>query len=359
MKDPKRWSDPGGGADAEIRALLQQAPRVAPSESQASQMWAGLAPQVDLGHPPPGPNGSPSQPGHAGQATAAAGAGAVAGKVALVVVLATAAGALGVRVVTSRDRHEAEPGSARTEPRPSRPTVDPIPPEPSGRPAAATTVPADELRGSRARPEKRARSRSVASVPSPAPAIPVQPWAGEDRRPAPAIPAKPWVSEDRGPAPTVPAKPWVDEDRARPAPTVPAQPWVGEDRARPGPAAPAKPWVDEDRTPPERARALPEVAPQTDSPPVSVNELLQESRRLDRARTALRADEPAHALRLLRESTPGTAALAQEREALTIEAQAAIPALRAAATERARAFLHAYPKSPYRARIKAIVFDGQ
>jgi hypothetical protein len=55
------------------------------------------------------------------------------------------------------------------------------------------------------------------------------------------------------------------------------------------------------------------------------------------------------------ENTP----LAQEREALTIEAQAAKPSLRAAATERARAFMRAYPQSPYRARIRAIVFESE
>ena len=106
-----------------------------------------------------------------------------------------------------------------------------------------------------------------------------------------------------------------------------------------------------------------------------MNQLLQESRQLDRIRTALRADEPALALRLLRESAPKTTALAQEREELTIaampatgrtlkssaaiEAQAAIPALRAATVERARAFLRAYPGSPYRGRIKAIVFGSE
>jgi hypothetical protein len=120
-------------------------------------------------------------------------------------------------------------------------------------------------------------------------------------------------------------------------------------------AAAAQPTIPQERATDTRVEA---AAPAADAP-VSVNELLQESRRLDRARTALRAGEPAHALRLLRDGTPGTTALAQEREALTIEAQAAIPALRAAATERARVFLRAYPGSPYRARIKAVVSDGE
>jgi hypothetical protein len=62
---------------------------------------------------------------------------------------------------------------------------------------------------------------------------------------------------------------------------------------------------------------------------------------------------------LLETGAPGTAALAQEREALTIEALAGKPASRAGAAERARAFMRTYPESPYRARIKAIVFENQ
>jgi len=49
--------------------------------------------------------------------------------------------------------------------------------------------------------------------------------------------------------------------------------------------------------------------------------------------------------------------LAQEREALTIEAMAEKPDLRAAATERALLFLRAYPDSPYRARVRSLVLE--
>jgi hypothetical protein len=293
MKEPKRWSDPAGGADAETRAMLQQAPQVGPSHGEVNRMWAALAPRLDIAYPPPAPpQGQPGMPRHGLQAAAAAGTGALAAKVTLAVVLATAVGAVGVRAISSRDRHVTEPST--TDHRPSLPQVRPIPPEPASPPASAPAVPAVAPRENRSRLERSAHPRSVASAASP-------------------------------------------------------------------PAAAAQPSVAEYPSPQERAagtRAV-EAAPPAADAPVSVNELLQESRRLDRARTALRAGEPAHALRLLRDGAPGTTALAQEREALTIEAQAAIPALRPAAVERARAFLRAYPGSPYRARIKAVVSDGE
>jgi hypothetical protein len=41
------------------------------------------------------------------------------------------------------------------------------------------------------------------------------------------------------------------------------------------------------------------------------------------------------------------------------EALAAKPAFRATATVHARAFMHTYPSSPYRARIRALVFESE
>ena len=90
-----------------------------------------------------------------------------------------------------------------------------------------------------------------------------------------------------------------------------------------------------------------------------VNQLLSESRQLARARSALRAHDPDRALELLKVGSSPTAVLAQEREALTIEALAAKPALRARAMARARAFMSAYPQSPYRARIRALALEGE
>jgi hypothetical protein len=74
------------------------------------------------------------------------------------------------------------------------------------------------------------------------------------------------------------------------------------------------------------------------------------------ARAALHAGDPNRALDLLT-LMPSTPALAQERESLTIEAMAEKPGLRAAAAERARVFLEAYPDSPYRARIRSVTLD--
>jgi hypothetical protein len=108
---------------------------------------------------------------------------------------------------------------------------------------------------------------------------------------------------------------------------------------------------------------VPEIRPQatahSEASSVSVNELLEESRRLDRVRTALRAHHPDRALQLLKLDAPANSPLGQEREALTIEAQAAKPSLRPAATDRARAFMRAHPQSPYRARIRAISFESE
>ena len=104
---------------------------------------------------------------------------------------------------------------------------------------------------------------------------------------------------------------------------------------------------------PEALPASPALAAEA-----ATNELLEEGRRLARARAALRAHDPERALALLQTGAAGTAALAQEREALTIEALASRPSSRAQAAERARAFMRAYPDSPYRARIKAMVFEN-
>jgi hypothetical protein len=89
------------------------------------------------------------------------------------------------------------------------------------------------------------------------------------------------------------------------------------------------------------------------------NELLEEGRRLSRARAALRAHDPEGALKLLRSGAGDNAGLAQECEALTIEALWLRPSSRAEATQRARVFMTAYPDSPYRARLKALILEDR
>jgi hypothetical protein len=100
------------------------------------------------------------------------------------------------------------------------------------------------------------------------------------------------------------------------------------------------------------------VVQEAPAPVVVSNQLLEEGRRLSRARAALRAHDPEGALKLLQSGAAGSAGLAQEREALTIEALGARPWSRIEAERRARAFMAAYPDSPYRARLKALIFDG-
>ncbi len=120
-----------------------------------------------------------------------------------------------------------------------------------------------------------------------------------------------------------------------------------------------RPQASTDSEVPALQESRSQATAHSEAPAVSVNELLEESLRLDRVRTALRTHHPDRALQLLEVSAPASSPLAQEREALAIEAQAAKPSLRAAATERARAFMRAYPQSPYRVRIRALIFESE
>jgi hypothetical protein len=139
-------------------------------------------------------------------------------------------------------------------------------------------------------------------------------------------------------------------------PALPVAPVPAPDKPvahRPRPVAP----VPVPAKAPE-IRELPEVR-EAPAPVVVNNELLEEGRRLSRARTALRAHDPEAALKLLQSGPAGNAGLAQEREALTIEALWSRPPSRAEAEKRARAFMLAYPDSPYRARLKALVLGDR
>jgi len=104
------------------------------------------------------------------------------------------------------------------------------------------------------------------------------------------------------------------------------------------------------------APPAPAMAP---APVVVSNELLEEGRRLSRARAALRAHDPEGALVLLQSGPVSSVGLSQEREALTIEALWLRPSSRAEATQRAHRFMTAYPDSPYRARLKALTLEDR
>ena len=315
MREPKRWKDPSGGADAETRAFLQNVPGGTPSHAEMDRMWTGIATQLEF-------VATPIQSLPAGSVASTAGAGALAGKATIAVVLVATIGAVvGVRAIHSRARHEPVPGwsTAKLAPSeaslPTRPTPAP-PPIPQVASPIAALPPMQDMR---AHPGKPLRTKMAASTSSQGTSGMV---AFVDR----ALPE---------------AK--ISADQASPVAFPPPAEFDNRDTI--APAVPIRERIQE-AAPPEEA-------------PISVNELLQESRRLDRARTALRAHNPDLALQLLGAVAPATGTLAQEREALTIEALAAKPALRATATERARAFMHTYPSSPYRARIRAIVFESE
>jgi hypothetical protein len=335
MRDPARWRDPSAGADAETRALLLSDRGPAPSHVEVDRIWSSLESQLPIA-------AGPALAPQAGQAVPAAGTGALAAKVTLAIVLVAGAG-IGLRSIHLQHRREG--GARRAVPSeavpPASRTATMPPPGPMGAPTGSEIRP---------RAGKGARPRSVAKA-----SLPASP-----RIAPPAVEEWPQVKPggEAAPAPAAPeiqphAEKGVSPRSAANAP-LPASPKiaaaVAEELTRTkagGGAAPAP------------AEIAPRAAARSEASAVSVNQLLEETRRLDRVRTALRAHDPDRALQLLRVGAPGTTPLAQEREALTIEAQAAKPSLRAAATERARAFMRAYPQSPYRARIRAIVFESE
>jgi hypothetical protein len=104
MREPKRWKDPSGGADAETRAFLQNVPGGTPSHAEMDRMWTGIATQLEfvakpIQSPPAGPAAST-----AGKATMA------------VVLVATIGAVVGVRAIHSRARHEPVPEALAAKP---------------------------------------------------------------------------------------------------------------------------------------------------------------------------------------------------------------------------------------------------
>lgn len=319
MRDPIRWREADGGADPEVRALLANDRGPVPSSEEASSVWSGLQSRLDLA--PGSPEAPPVGP-------AAKAAGGLAGKIALAVVLVAGVGA-GVHGIRSLQREKAAPGGQRTayvaipknapsasvrEPSAAAPRPEPLP-TPS---IVARAAPAPRVRAAKSRPVERVASLAPSARPAGAPA---------------------------------PSEGARIEARAKPDTRA-------EDRSLPsswGPSplpAPTPAHAHEGTVSSPRSASL-------EAQPSLTNDLLHESRRLARARAALRAHDPDRALELLEKGTPRTAALAQEREALTIEALAAKPEHRALASERALAFMRAYPQSPYRARVRALVLEGK
>jgi hypothetical protein len=333
MKEPARWREPLGGADPETRALLLEDRPPVPSAVEVKSMWSSLAAQLPLlpilPPAPPAPSNIPA---------GAAATGTLLGKITLVAVTTAVGAGVGWQGFRARHRttndHRAAISKVAPPSAPPRArelaSFDPVTASttisvstgvpPTALPMARVPVPMrpDPL------PEKHTRPRPLAEGPrSPQPPQAVGP-ALEDVRELEAL----------------------DEQAVSvwPPPTWPA-PAVGEAKGPP---------VGEAQGPPV---VIPRaVAPVGRPSPYAINALLDEGRCLASARAALHAHDADRALDLLK-SVPSSAALAQEREALTIEAMEEKPDLRAAATERALLFLRAYPNSPYRARVKSLILE--
>jgi hypothetical protein len=293
MKDPARWRDPSGGADAETRALLLGGASEGPSSHERERIWSSLAPQVQ----------ALPAPQQAAPTATPVGSGIVLGKVTLAVVLAAGTG-IGWYAVRSHGPSTRSVPEAQSANAPSE---------------RATTVAAPTV-----------APTTAPSVPAATPAARAN-TPPRGRRPGSSAIAK--TEESRQAEPGAPL-------RAEPASVRPAElPQVAR------------------KTEMSEATAA-RIQPAGPPPQVVSNELLEEGRTLSRARAALRARDPAGALKLL-QGAARTAALTQEREALTIEALAARPKSRAEAALRARTFVLAYPDSPYRARVKAVALENQ
>jgi hypothetical protein len=333
MKEPARWREPLGGADPETRALLLEDRPPVPSAVEVKSMWSSLAAQLPLlpilPPAPPAPSNIPA---------GATATGTLLGKITLVAVTTAVGAGVGWQGFRARHRttNDHRTATAKRAP-PSAPprarelaSFDPVtastttPASAGVPPTALPTAPVPVPMRPDPLPEKRSRPRPLAEGPrSPQPPQAVGP-ALEDVRELEAL----------------------DEQAVSvwPPPTWPA-PAVGEAKGPP---------VGEAQGPPV---AIPRaVAPVGRPSPYAINALLDEGRCLASARAALHAHDADRALDLLK-SVPSSAALAQEREALTIEAMEEKPDLRAAAAERALLFLRAYPNSPYRARVKSLILE--
>lgn len=151
--------------------------------------------------------------------------------------------------------------------------------------------------------------------------------------------------------PPVVTQPIVTDVRSsEAAPRAPALPLplVAEPAVRAPPGAPVR------TAPPDVSQSAPTaIASSAPVPPAS--QLREESDLVRRARAALRSGDAAGALSLVAEGNRrfASGALAQEREAIAIEALAASGS-KAEASRRARAFVAEHPDSPHAAQVEKI-----
>jgi hypothetical protein len=332
MTGPHRLlDDPAELTELESRVLTAGS-EAEPGLSLKQQLWSALSAKL----PPPGgaPSGGDSGGGAGAPAAGAAGAaggpegaasaGAVGGKALAIssIVKATAIGvSLGFVATTAAftlepDRSAADPAPAAA-PAPAKPLADTTGIAPAAERKAATPAPAA----------------------GPTPGAP-----GRDFEQAATRISEPSMAERTAETAAARAAPETSSERAAPTPGAPAAASVArfDVAGSPMAAAPVAP--------------LPSASQAAEQPVKSgrSTSAREESRLVAAARDALRSGNAGRALSLLdqarRQFPRGT--LAQEREALGIEALAA-SGQRAAAAERARRFLSAHPSSMHAARVRS------
>jgi hypothetical protein len=307
MSDPRRWLDEGSDdALRQERDLLRSGLMIDPPDGAQDKVWASVLAQLGPGPMGGGPGsglGGPIAAKAGIAASAAAGAGKAAGAAAsagIVKSLLLGAGSACVLL--------------------------------AGYAAVA--------------PEERPRPQPV-SVAAPVAAAPAAPRGVVEA--LPSMPPSP-LNETRVRAP-------IEQHVAVSKPQVSAE--TSRLRAEP-PAQPAREAVVAE--PPPMLGVVPPSGAVASTGDVSVaaaereSRLREERQLVGEARSALRRGEPGGALSLLEQGRvrfPG-GTMMQEREALAIEALW-LGGQRAVASQRAAAFLRAYPLSPHAVRVQAFV----
>ncbi|WP_437292926.1 hypothetical protein [Sorangium sp. So ce426] len=360
MSDPVRWLDAEANALAMERELLRAAPSADPPDGAQERVWAAMAAQIGLA----GAAGLGGAQGAAGGAlpvnvggAASAGAGEIAAAVSAGKVASAAAGA-GAAGATVTGGVAAAAGAAGILKAMLFGAAC------GGLIVAGYVVVAPS---SEAPPARIVEAAEAVAAPVSAP---VSPPEGQ----GPAAQAEPAPAEPPPVELAPPAEPPPVEAPLRSRPLPPAEPPL-PDRppARTGPRAATRPASPGAPLSERAASARPaagtdvlEAAPAPEaigaelgaegasSPGLRESRLREELTLLGDARAALRRGDASGALRIAEQARlrfPG-GALAQEREALTIEAlwQSGD---RAAAAQRASAFLLAYPSSPHIPRLRS------
>ena len=307
MSAPKRWLDEDGGATVAERALLRAGASIEAPRGAREAVWAALIAQLP---PVPPTSGDVSVAAKAANAASTANAG-TSGPVGGATSTGVAGGGAAMLEGALLGAGAAFALIA---------AYMVVMPDDAPAPAPIATVATLDARTAEARP---ASPRGGTSVPSSG----LTPMSS-------AAPS----SVATEPAPTASATASAPTPRSSPAPSSGAA--GSGSRASAGPSAFGGGY------------GVSGAAPTSDR----ASQIREESRRLGDARAALQHGDAAVALALLERlqaAYPG-AILAQEREALAVEALAR-SGRRTEAAARARAFLDAYPTSPFATGLQAFI----